>query len=48
MTKKSDIKELERKNRRDNIIFGTVLFIAIIVVNVLFGMAGIPIKFGPV
>lgn len=38
----------ERENRKRNLLFGAVLFVAVVIAQLLLGMAGAPIRWGPV
>jgi hypothetical protein len=47
MAGKDEMSDFERENRRKNLVFGIVLFVIIIILNILLGMAGIPVRWGP-
>ena len=38
----------ERENRKRNLLFGSVLFVAVVIGLLLLGMAGAPVRWGPV
>lgn len=37
-----------RENRRRNLLFGSILFVVIIIIQFLLGLAGGPIRWGPI
>ena len=38
----------ERENRKRNLLFGSVLFVVIVIGMFLLGLAGAPVRWGPV